>query len=119
MEERRRFVRVPARAQLTYTVLPDTHSRQTVTKDVSRGGVACATDKPLPPGASLQVAMTLPGRDTPAHFIGEVVWSQTQETITRSSRERYAETGMRFSEIAPLDQDAVETLVARFLRPGL
>jgi c-di-GMP-binding flagellar brake protein YcgR len=118
MEERRRFVRAEAQAALTYTVLPGTQARQTVTTDVSGGGVACVTEKPLAPGASVQASLQLPGREQPVHFTGEVAWSETQEVTSGSGRERQVQTGLRFAEIAPLDQDAVESFVTRLLRPA-
>jgi c-di-GMP-binding flagellar brake protein YcgR len=116
MEERRKFVRCPALAEVTYTVLPSTTPQQTFSKDVSGGGSSIVTDKTLSPGTSLQVAMKLPSREQPVNFIGEVVWSQQYEIIDPNVRRKSVETGVRFSEIAPADQEAVEGFVFRHLR---
>ena len=119
MEERRRFVRLPARLSVSATILPDGRKQEMVSKDISGGGLRLFSDKPLPPGTQLQLAVTLSGRGEPVNAIGEVVWSETYEVIGRTDRQRSVEIGVRSAEIAPKDQEAVAAFVASGLSQKL
>lgn len=107
MEEQRQFVRLDARLDVTYTVLQTGAVGQAVTKNISGGGVCIFTERVLAPGTRLQVAMKLPEGERPVNFIAEVVWSEAYEIIGKAERRRAVETGVRFVEIAPPDQEAV------------
>jgi len=117
MEERRRFVRLDTRLEVTYTVLPGTHARQAVTKDIGGGGICFFADSELKPGDRLQVTMKLPGREQPANFTAEVIWCEPYEVIGKAGRQRSIEVGVRFLEIAPQDQEAVMQHVILSLKP--
>ena len=119
MEECRGFVRLHAPVEAAYTVLPDGRPRRTLTKDVGVGGACLIMDKPLAPGAQLQVALTLPGCEQPVNAIAEVVWSGEVELVGRMNHRRTAEVGLRTIEIAPLDQEALARFVTEGLRPGV
>ncbi len=107
MDERRKFVRLDTRLGVTYTVLQTGAVGQTVSKDIGGGGVCVFTEHVLPPGTRLQVAMQVPGVEGPVHFIAEVMWSEQYEIIGRTEHRRAVETGVRFVEIAPQDQQVV------------
>lgn len=107
MEERRRFVRLDTRLDVTYTVLPSGSPQQTVLKNLGGGGICLFADRVLKPGTCLQVAMKLPGREPPVNFTAEVVWSEPYEVIGRTERRKAVEVGVRFLEIAPQDQEAI------------
>ena len=113
MEERRRFMRLDTRLDVTYTVLPTGNAQQTISKDIGGGGVCFFADKPLAPGTCLQVAMKLPGREQPVHFTAEVIWSEPYEVIGKTERQRAVEVGVRFLEIAPNDLEAIMQHVIR------
>ena len=117
MEERRKFVRLDTRVDITCTVLPSGKVERTVTKDMSGGGICIFTENVLPPGTRLQVAMKLPGSEQPVNFIAETVWSEAYEMIGKTERRRAVETGVRFLEISPNDQDAVMQYVILNLQP--
>ena len=118
MEERRKFVRCPALAEVTYTVLPSGATQRTVSKDIGGGGVCFFADKALTPGTQLQVAMKAPGWEQPVHFTAEVVWSEPYEVVGKTERQRAVEVGVRFLEIAPQDQEAVmQHVILTFLSP--
>lgn len=117
MEERRKFVRLDTRLEVSYTVLPAEQAKRTLTKDIGGGGVCLFADKPLPAGTRLQVAMRLPEREAPVHFTGEVVWSEQYEVIGKEERQRAVEIGVRFLEIAPKDLEAVFQHVILSLKP--
>lgn len=118
MEERRQFVRLDTRLDVTYTVLPTATSQTSTTRDIGGGGVCLFSDQVLQAGDRLQVAMKLPGRDEPVNFIAEVVWSEPYEVIAKGgARQRSVEVGVRFVEIAPKDQEAVMQHVILSLQP--
>ena len=117
MEERRHFVRLDTRLDVTYTVLPTAQAVQTVTKGIGGGGICFFADRELKPGDQLQVAMKLPNREQPAHFTAEVIWCEPYEVIGKTGRQRSVEVGVRFLEIAPQDQDAVMQHVILSLKP--
>ena len=116
MEEQRRFVRLETRVDVAYTVLPSGTAQRTVTKDLSGGGVRFFTENPLTPGTQLQMALALPGREQPVNVLAEVVWSEQRELIGKADRQRSAENGAKFVEIAPADQEALAQFVASRLK---
>jgi len=105
------------RLDVTYTVLPTAQAQHATTKDISGGGICLFSDRVLPPGDRLQVAMKLPDREQPVNFIAEVVWSEPYEVIGKGGRQRSVEVGVRFLEIAPHDQTAVMQHVILSLQP--
>ena len=117
MEERRHFVRLDTRLEVTYTVLPATQAQQTVTKGIGGGGICFFSDSELKPGERLQVAIKLPSREQPVNCIAEVVWCEPYEVIGKTGRQRSIEVGVRFLQIAPQDQDAVMQHVILSLKP--
>ena len=117
MEERRRFVRLDTRLDLAYTILPSGQAKQSLTKNVSAGGICLISDQALPPGTRLQVALKLPGREQSVNAIAEVVWNEPYEVISKAERRRSAEVGLRFVEIAPADREALMQHVILSLQP--
>ena len=117
MEERRRFVRLDTRLEVEYTVLPTGSPRVTVSKDIGGGGICLFADRVLPVGTKLQIAMRLPGRDQPAQFTGEVMWSEPYEVIGRAQRETGVEVGVQFVDISPQDREAILQHVILSMKP--
>ena len=117
MEERRKFVRLDTRLEAAYAVLPSGQKLKGTTKDIGGSGICLFTDSVLASGTRLQVALTLPGREQPVHFIGEVVWSEAYEVIAKNERRRAVETGLRFVEITPQDQQGVMQHVILNVQP--
>ena len=118
MEERRKLVRLKARLDATYAVLPDGAAQRTLTKDIGAGGARLVADKPLPPGTQVQVALELPGHDQPVNAIAEVVRSAEFEMVGRTERRRSAEISVRMVEIAPQDMEVLSRFVAAGLQAG-
>jgi hypothetical protein len=105
MDERRRFVRLPARWPVECVVLPETRSQRLVTKDVGGGGMRLFGERAMAPGTQLQLAVHAPGREAPVNVLGVVVWSEAQQTNDQLERQRSVEIGVRAAEIAPQDQE--------------
>ena len=118
MEERRKFVRLDTRLDVSYTVLQTGTTAQTVSKDVGGGGICFFADQALPGGTRIQVSMKLPEGEQPVNFIAEVIWSEPYEVIGKSERRRSVEVGVRFVEISPKDRDAVmQHVILSFRQP--
>lgn len=117
MQERRQFVRLDTRLEISYAVLPTEKAKRALTKDIGGGGICLFAEKPLPAGTRLQVAMTLPGREEPVNFTAEVVWCEQYEVIGKGEHRRAVELGVRFMEIAPQDRDAIMQHVILSLKP--
>jgi len=117
MEERRQFVRLDTRLDVTYTRLSPTETRKTVTKNISGGGICLFASERLQPGERLQVTMKLPDRAEPIRFTAETIWSEEYEVIGKTERQRSVEVGVRFLEIAPADQQAIMRHVILSVQP--
>ncbi len=118
MEERRRFVRLDTRLDVTYSVLSTGAPQGTRTKNVSGGGVCIFSDRPLPAGTRLQLSVKLPGRERPMQATAEVVWSEAYEVIGQGGmRQKSVETGIRFVDITPRDQEAIMQHVILSMTP--
>ncbi len=118
MEERRRFVRLNVRLDVDCTVLPSGVVQRAVSKDIGGGGFRLWTEKPFEPGTSLQLAITLSGRDAPVNVAAEVVWSEQSKTTGRIDRRQSVEVGTRCVEISPNDHVALTAFVSAGLRPA-
>ena len=118
MEERRRFVRLDTRLDVSYAVQPAGTVQHTSSKDIGGGGICLFADHVLEPGTCLKVSMKLPGRERPITFTAEVVWSELYEIIGKTERQRAVEVGVRFLDIAPQDHEAIMQHVILSLKPA-
>jgi c-di-GMP-binding flagellar brake protein YcgR len=107
MEERRHFVRLDTRIEVTYTKLPQANLQAVVTKNISAGGICFFANEELPEGTTIRAAMSLPGRPHPILFTARVVWSEAYEVIGKEERRRAIEIGIEFINIAPSDKEVV------------
>jgi CheY-like chemotaxis protein len=86
--ERRRNTRVPIEIPVTL-VSKGTNPQQTVTSDLSEGGIAVRPAPTVNAAGPLTVQFTLPGVDCQVECLGEVAWAN-------SSRQ----AGIRFSDLS-------------------
>lgn len=117
MEERRKFVRLDTRLNVSFTLLPQAKSNRSMTKGISGGGICFFADEPLSAGTRLQAEMTLPDRDKPIPFTAEVMWSEQYQVIGKTERKQAVEIGVRFIEIAPADRETIMQHVILSLQP--
>lgn len=115
IEERRRFVRLPAHLSATYTVLGSRPHRASLTRNAGGGGIGFFTDAKLTKGLVLQVDVKFPTRPRPVTFTAEVVWSGKLILERGGEAPRAFETGVRFLDIAPDDQ----TFIVQYSVSGL
>ncbi|MBI4598255.1 MAG: PilZ domain-containing protein [Candidatus Omnitrophica bacterium] len=107
MQERRKFVRLDTRLEISVTEVPGAPARKAVSKNLSGGGLCLVTEKEAPPGTQLQVAMKLPEQEQPVTFTAQVVWCEPYEIIGKGHRHRGVEMGARFVDISPKDYQAI------------
>ena len=117
MEERRQFVRLDTRLEMSYNVLPAAKAQPTVSKNIGGGGICIFSDQVLEPGTRLNVSMKLPDQPRVIAFIGEVIWSEPYEVIGQTQRQRAVEVGLQFVEIADQDRDAILQHVILTFKP--
>ncbi len=108
MEEHRQFVRLDTRLQVSYSLVPSEGSQETVTRNISSGGICLFTDSVLSPDTRLQITIHLPNRKQPVQAMGEVVWSEPYEVVSKAGRFPAIESGVRFLNIAPDDFEAIK-----------
>ncbi len=137
MEERRKFVRVKARFDMTYAVMPDGAAHQAVTQNVSGGGLSFLAPETLVVGAHLRIVIpspatapqsgasrlsgrevasgdvagggmiTLPGGMSPIAFTAEVLRSEPFELVSKTGRQQGAEITIRFLDVASQDREVL------------
>ncbi len=118
MKESRRFVRLTTRVPVDCTVLPSGTAQRIVSKDLSGGGVRLCTETRLQPGAELELAIYLPGREWPVYATAEVMWSEESQVTSRRERQQRVETGVRCVEITPDDHADLTQFISTSLRPA-
>lgn len=111
MEERRQYVRLNAKLDVSYAVLPQTSDVESGTKDVSAGGIRFQVKESLVPGTRARFEILLPGRQS-IPFIGEIVWSDAFKASTTLSSSASYEVGVRIIEISGADREAMKRYVA-------
>jgi hypothetical protein len=116
MEEQRRHVRLPLRAEIAFAALPSGTAQETHTKDMCEGGLCLSLKQPLPPGAQLQVAMALPGVEEPINALAEVVWCREERVTGKTEQSKSIQAGARLTEIAPNDLHTISQVIAQSLR---
>ncbi len=98
--EKRITSRVPIRVLVEYTSIDDFLADYT--SNVSLGGMFIGTDQPLPIGTRFRLRFRLPERAKTVETFGEVRW------VIPVGESTDAGMGIRFDELAPTDQKAIE-----------
>lgn len=118
MQERRQFVRLDTRIEVSCDAVPSGKATRMMTKNIGGGGICFFGDEVLPPNSTIKITMRLPDIETPISFTAEVVWSEAYEVISRSERRRSVEIGARFIEISPGDHKALMQYVILGYHPA-
>jgi c-di-GMP-binding flagellar brake protein YcgR len=108
MREKRRFIRIEE--ELKALIRPVDAEADAIfaalTRNVSGGGVALATDQPLKVGKALEVQLIFPERQQPLVFTAAVVWSDPLQVHGAIQKDKF-ESGLRFMEIDRADQEFI------------
>ncbi len=107
-KEIRHDPRIPVRLGVSFTSGSDV--ARTWTRDISRGGVFIATDKPPPMGAAVDLTLELPGGEA-LRLPAEVVRVVGVEEA--AARRRQPGCGLTFHELAPETRARLEAFVDR------
>ncbi len=97
MTNRRRYVRVPNRAQISYEVITSSKIETYVTKNISQGGIRFLVHNHIPKGSHLKIRLTLSAIPFSFETVVRVVWITA---LPSYKREAY-EVGVSFIDIPP------------------
>jgi CheY-like chemotaxis protein len=111
--ERRRFPRFNMALDVTVTPLnpdqttpsADAPREQTVSINLSLGGLCLYSANRYPVGSPLACSITLPGRATPVDVIATVAWFQKVDRESHSYK-----LGLEFTHVSPKDAAAIQSL---------
>ena len=111
--ERRQFIRLDARLNVSYKIAGTQQLGKSLSKDVSGGGVRFIAEHPLDVGTRLEVIVQM---DLPVRFVGEVMWARPATTSTAAGFGG-TEVGVRFVEIAPKDLALIKQYATFYAPP--
>ena len=100
-KELRAIYRFPARLDVPVVLVANGHSRETYARNLNRHGISVTLDESLPPQATVELELRLPG--CKVHAVGRVVRNRRYQ-LRKASR---FSSGIRFERIAPADQDEI------------
>lgn len=101
-------MRVPARAQVSYKVIPGVEVKEHTAKDISQGGIKFLVHEPVPKGSTLKIRLIAPESSFTFEALVKVVWMKELPSYEGG----HYEVGVSFIDIP---RDALERLVA-FIR---
>jgi len=110
IQERRKFVRLNASVEVYYTLVGEESEKQeqTVTKDISAGGICLIVYEPIKIGNILSLRIYLPDNEPFILTKGKVVW--TKSFNIAGEKERY-DVGIEFVSIGEADRKRVDKYV--------
>jgi len=103
MNERRKYIRIPEKAEISYRLLKDKKIKAFLTQDISRGGIRFLVHDFVPKGSLIEIRLSLSKIYFSFETLVKVAWVSKQPF-----NERY-EVGVEFVSIP---QDIVSRLVA-------
>jgi c-di-GMP-binding flagellar brake protein YcgR len=95
MKEKRRYARVPMRAQIHYKVISEGTAKEFLTKDISLGGIRFFVHEHISKGRYLKIRLTLPGTSFSFEAIVKIEWI---EELSSYGGEK-CEVGVSFIDI--------------------
>lgn len=103
--ERRLFRRIKTSSPIEYKFLNTEKFQQTVTCDISEGGVSFTVDGPVPVGTHLHFQVNLRNRPQPIYGIAKIVWSSKEPY---SSKYRI---GLEFTEVGSISKADICSII--------
>ena len=102
MKERRKFVRVPEQAEISFKVLPNPKTAMFLTRDISQGGIRFYVEEYVSEGSFIEMRLTI--KEIPFSFkaVAKIKW------VKKEAHENRYEIGVEFVNIS---QEAVEHLI--------
>ena len=93
MEERRRYLRIPAHMQILYEVLHTAAMKEQSTKDISQGGIRFMVHEFIPKNSQMKVRLTLSRTSFTFEAIVQAIW------ISEMPYGQAYEVGVKFIDI--------------------
>jgi type IV pilus assembly protein PilZ len=90
------------------------HFSQEYTKDISKGGIFVATEKPLPLNSKVELQLSLPNLSRDVKIIGEVVHNVSPEQSKGTGGNKVAGMGIQFIEFEGDGQKTLEVYFKSF-----
>lgn len=95
MNERRKFIRIPEKFEISYNVVPSTMLEQYITSDISQGGIRFLVHQFVPKNSHLKVKIIFGTANTTIEALVQVMW------IGELPHNDSYEIGVRFIDIPP------------------
>jgi len=114
LEERRRSVRTNAEIDVSYEVLSGNavQKRSSMSRNISLGGINLALNEKLLPETTLQLQLNIPKSHRPIFTQGKIAWvREISEKFTRQKKQRVFATGIKFTQINPRDEAALNNFI--------
>lgn len=108
-DDRRYQRRLPIRINVAYEDMEDFLTDYTA--NLSIGGMFIETEDPLGVGTHFRLRFTVPNRPAPIDTIAEVRWAQERTPGSPMA----PGMGVRFQELAPADQEAVQEMLSTWV----
>lgn len=100
-KELRASYRFPARLDVPVALVANGRSCQTYARNLNRDGISVTLDEPLPPDATVELELRLPGCNV--HAVGRVIRNRRYQ----HKRALRFSSGIKFEQIARADQDQI------------
>ncbi len=99
MDERRKYIRIPEKAAISYNVVPTTILGQYTTSDISQGGIKFLVHHFVPKDSHLKVKITFAAASVTIEALVKLVW------IRELPYSGSYEIGVRFIDIPQKAED--------------
>ncbi|MBN2097804.1 MAG: PilZ domain-containing protein [Candidatus Omnitrophica bacterium] len=115
-QERRRYVRLKTCVEVKYTVIGKPGGIQSLTKNISAGGLCLTTDEKLSTETPLQLELKLPDLKDTIRALGRVVWQKNFESGGKEPK-IYFDTGIEFTGISDFDRFNINRYILEHVEP--
>ena len=110
-EEKRKFLRIDARCEVTHRILTEAEYEKSVTKNISGGGILFECNELIPIGSLLEISIKIPDITRRIKAMGKTT------RIEEKTPNKY-EVGLRFTKIKSSDQSNIIKYVSRIREKG-
>jgi len=103
--ERRQFRRIKTSSPIEYRFLNSSRFTNSVTCDISEGGVSFIVDGPVPVGTHLHFEVKLKNRPQPIYGIARITWAAKEPYSPRYR------IGLEFTEVGSISKADIRTFI--------
>ena len=110
MSEQRRFIRIPQDLPISYEILPNTESKESITQDIGQGGIKFFSRKPVPKYSLLKIGISLKEESLYFEAMVRVAWVRPD-----ACSDRY-EIGAEFIHLSKQSGRQIDDYINRILK---